>query len=353
MPFDLYAFAPNIKNYSGHPYTYHCHCQNVIEALDGRYHAYIQQESPIDPLPLRWRNHFPSPSEKHFFKKQARAFFKKKPQATFFIETFTRREFKAFALGALIYGKKEDGVWILFRDDHIWKNPKDRRTVQLLTKLLKLKYKNRLYYLTDSSSIATFLEQKLKTSFVTLPLPVTIEHPKPFSQPSTRRLLFIGEPRKEKGLKQVLRLAQQAAPSFTLTCSEAITFDHPKLSITTHPTKLDEKSYNQLLLDHDVLLLPYDRRRYQRRTSGIFVEAIWGGTIPLVTSDTWMSEELKQHDLSELIVDFTRPDFFSHVEQLLSRPKLYPKLARMQKLYQKTHTPESFQYAFSKIKRAV
>ena len=50
------------------------------------------------------------------------------------------------------------------------------------------------------------------------------------------------------------------------------------------------------------IILPYESKDYKYRSSGIFVESISLRKIVLVSVNTWMSKELKKHNLSELIV---------------------------------------------------
>jgi len=57
---------------------------------------------------------------------------------------------------------------------------------------------------------------------------------------------------------------------------------------------MDAASYAALLESVDVVLVPYWREIYWSRTSGIVLEAIASGKPIIVTSDTWMSDELQR-----------------------------------------------------------
>ncbi len=82
-----------------------------------------------------------------------------------------------------------------------------------------------------------------------------------------------------------------------------------------------------------LILLPYDPIVYQSSTSGIFVEVIIAGKLPLVKEGSWLSHELKKFNLPELIVDWQRPDFFTHAKTLLHSDEIQEKLEQMRKVY--------------------
>ena len=55
---------------------------------------------------------------------------------------------------------------------------------------------------------------------------------------------------------------------------------------------IDSKSYRELLSTTKSIVLPYDPLRYRSRSSGIFVEALTLGILPIVPSGTSMSREI-------------------------------------------------------------
>ena len=58
---------------------------------------------------------------------------------------------------------------------------------------------------------------------------------------------------------------------------------------------LDGHEYNSLLLDSDVLLLPYLRQAYFARISGVAVEAMLAGIPMIYTDDTWVADIAHQY----------------------------------------------------------
>jgi hypothetical protein len=351
MMLKIHAFAHRILDYSGHPYSYHLCCMKALEALGGQYFAYVHQDCQISPLPSNWTPWFPSTDQKSNFKKRVNNFVRQAagPHRVFFIETFFRKEFKAFCKAIFLNAKSSDKVWILFRDDHILKHRKDRLAVKMWMWVLKKRFKNSLSLFTDSELIAEYLTSALKLPFQILPIPNVDCHIQPFAPSFSNNLLFLGEPRAEKGASLIKQLACSKDPmaaSFNLTCSEALALPNGRLNIHFHDKVLSTEAYFQTLQKADIMLMPYDAHRYQRRSSGILIESIFMGKIPIVTAGSFLAYQLQKADLNELVVDFTRPDFFSHLHQLILRPELYEKLNRLQADFTKKHCQESFKEGF-------
>ncbi|HEY2810267.1 MAG TPA: hypothetical protein VGJ00_02610, partial [Rhabdochlamydiaceae bacterium] len=102
--------------------------------------------------------------------------------------------------------------------------------------------------------------------------------------------------------------------------------------------KMNRLNYEKWLNTVDIVLLPYDSAVYHSGTSGIFIEAILAGAIPVVREGTWMAYELKRYDLREFILDWEDPAL---IRRLLSSKKS-EKLERMRESYRKYHCLESF-----------
>lgn len=58
------------------------------------------------------------------------------------------------------------------------------------------------------------------------------------------------------------------------------------------PGPLDAEAYARALMATDIMLLPYDQERYRPRCSGIVLEALAAGVVPLVTGGGWMARQL-------------------------------------------------------------
>ncbi|MEM7243899.1 MAG: glycosyltransferase [Acidobacteriota bacterium] len=62
--------------------------------------------------------------------------------------------------------------------------------------------------------------------------------------------------------------------------------------------------YRDLLAASDIVVLPYDAERYRRRSSGVLVEALSAGKVPVVPAGTWLAQEAGP----EQAVSYRRPD---------------------------------------------
>lgn len=65
------------------------------------------------------------------------------------------------------------------------------------------------------------------------------------------------------------------------------------------PGPLDAAAYARALAATDIMLLPYDQERYRVRCSGIVLESLASGVVPIVTGGGWMArqfaEPLRRH----------------------------------------------------------
>jgi hypothetical protein len=58
------------------------------------------------------------------------------------------------------------------------------------------------------------------------------------------------------------------------------------------PGPLDATAYARELAAADVLLLPYDQQRYRSRCSGVVLEALAAGAVPIMTGGGWMARQI-------------------------------------------------------------
>lgn len=60
------------------------------------------------------------------------------------------------------------------------------------------------------------------------------------------------------------------------------------------PGPLDGAAYGQALAASDIMLLPYDQERYRARCSGIVLESLAIGVVPIVTGGGWMARQIAE-----------------------------------------------------------
>jgi hypothetical protein len=121
------------------------------------------------------------------------------------------------------------------------------------------------------------------------------------------------------------------------------------LRVIEVPDPLPESEYVSLMLRSMVILLPYDPAWYRESTSGIFVEAVCAGKIPLVTADTWMAYELARFRLERLVIDWSRPDLVDEICMLTEDREILSGLAQMRRQYLQYHNPRSFGVELQKV----
>lgn len=264
-----------------------------------------------------------------------------KQNSIFFIESFNSIDFCALVFASFICLKQRDQLWILFRYGLPQYNLNGKIHLFLL-KCLKLKIKKRLKTLTDSEAIAENFAPHLKMDMMPIPhIDFT-----PGSRKESKKLMcwWPGHPRVAKGLHEIQKLmeTQASVENLNVMVSEEIQqkISHPCLIYCKKA--MPREDYLKALFKSDVILLPYDPLVYRYGTSGIFVEAIIAGKIPLVKEGSWLANELKRYSLDELIVDWQNPQFFAHLRQLVNAPETLSKLTQMQKAYARFHSIDGF-----------
>ena len=104
-------------------------------------------------------------------------------------------------------------------------------------------------------------------------------------------------------------------------------------SLVVHEDRMETADYVAQMESTDVVLLPYDLVPYANVSSGIFMEAVMAGRMPLVTPSTTMASELRRYGLDRLIADWTAPGFWRNVRELLADEELHGKLVHMRADY--------------------
>jgi hypothetical protein len=151
----------------------------------------------------------------------------------------------------------------------------------------------------------------------------------------------------DKGLLFIRKLASTVQPGcrdFRLVAarSSGLRSAAACVPVEVLPDVLEQMDYLRWMATADVILLPYQPESYRERTSGIFVEAIVAGKIPLVTDGTWMSFQLRRHGLSELIFDWNGTRVFERIRQLIRNPDLPGKISKIQDLFKQYHTVPNY-----------
>jgi hypothetical protein len=152
-----------------------------------------------------------------------------------------------------------------------------------------------------------------------------------------------GMPRVAKGLEVMRRILPLADPALIeVVCARA-----SGLPARLIADVLTREEYTRWMLESDVILLPYDPTAYRSGTSGIFVEAIIAGKLPVVRDGGWPAYELKKFALEELILDWTDP--FPRILELLRCQSTREKLTNMREEYLKFHSLDTFVHKLQEL----
>jgi hypothetical protein len=182
----------------------------------------------------------------------------------------------------------------------------------------------RVYFYTDTEPLTSQYNRLSVASFRTLPIPVAADYrvgnDLVFSDDrrgpagSAERLfhvVYVGDARTEKGYHCLPHLvgdafAAQLPVRFTFQSNFNVPRGEPAPAVARAQLEAIDKQcrvdlikrplasaeYRRLVLDGDVVVVPYDRDNYYARSSGIFAEALVAGKPVLVPAGTWMAAEL-------------------------------------------------------------
>ncbi len=269
---------------------------------------------------------------------------KVKGKRVFFYESFTSGDLLSFILAAACFAKQKDRLWILFR---FVRGKKEMALQAFLIKLLRKIRPQQLVVLTDSELLISHLEKQFHTPIQLLSHYFSTITPKKTEMDSDKIVCsWLGGPRMEKGfhaIERLMALPDESSAKFKLILSEKGPSTHTNLlSIQRTKENLSWQEYETEFLKSTVILLPYDPSSYAYRTSGIFIEAVVNGKIPVVRAGTWLAYHLKQFDLDELIMDWEHPLFFTQLFELLQNKEMHQKLKTMQKTFSEFHSEPSF-----------
>lgn len=365
--FSLHAILPRLSSKLGHIFHYHEALQEGLNANQWCYTAYIPKKADIFPLPSNWNAVLANDiadSSKSFFQKLTILFanivpfwkifrsFKKDKRAVVFIEHFELQHLASFFLVLLCLRPKFQ-FWILFRYEF-----EEKKLKLFLTRLFLrfLEWKLiRIKCLTDSDLLAEVLEKELMKPIFVVPIPHTDQgHVENRKKASNRKLFWWpgGLIREDKGLSKIghlLGLLKTNDQIQILVAEKARDIFGMNPSLQYISTHLSRREYVEWIQNVDLILLPYLSSDYSRRTSGIFVEAIFLGAIPVVTKGTWMAYELNKFNLPELTFDWTETNLLERLTNITIDDKLQSKLAHMRSKYQQFHTRQGLAATFDKI----
>lgn len=184
---------------------------------------------------------------------------------------------------------------------------------------------------------------------------------------------FLGDGRYEKGLLIILKFIVNRAddsnrfiiqdifprgfPSKEVEeyklLKDKIRINFKNVSFINKP--LEENEYRKLIQKIDVILAPYHPASYDKRVSGVFIEALIHGKPVISSKGTWMEEEINRlgcgciFDYADKEVSFLQ-NFRKVIEFFNENYDTFRKNAlKTSKIYIKIHSPKNFMESLVKV----
>jgi hypothetical protein len=353
----LLAILPRLSSHLGHAYPYQLSVQRSVESLGWKYFAFFPKRADVQ-APLGWEPLLAndiSSSPKGLFSKilillqnirPFRQIFRRTcKESIVFIEHFELPHLGSIALSLLFLNARFQ-FWMLHRyetDGRLFKSYMLRAFHWFLQRKLG---KSNVKFLTDSDLLAMRLSRTLKCNFSVVPIPHT--EIREATNRETNQVLFWwpgGLIREDKGLSTIIKLTRflRECPSVRIVVSEKMKdFNIDPSQCIFVPNYMSRDDYIEWMRKAHLILLPYSAEDYSCRTSGIFVEAISLGSIPVVTEGTWMAYELKKFDLRELIVTWKESNLMDQLCLIPGNLKIGQKIEKMRRQYHEFHSEKGF-----------
>ncbi len=269
-----------------------------------------------------------------------------------FLESFTTIQFIITIIYTLLKNSNVKNLCLLFRNNNDI-NEFNIIIYKVVFRIFNSISPKKLCLYTDSDTLKIFFEEKFNLPFCVLPIPHTdnILCSEFFEKKSNSIIMWWpGAPRPEKGLQIINKISHKVnnLSNIKLYLSEktqGVIFSNQVIATSDPMSEID---YVNMLRKSDFILIPYDQKVYSLATSGIFVEAIFSGKIPLVSKDTWMASELIKNNLPELIFDWTNLNFLDNLNDILSNSYIINKLKIMNLNYRNFHNISSYSIVLNK-----
>ncbi|MDR3624327.1 MAG: hypothetical protein P4L16_04210 [Chlamydiales bacterium] len=366
----IISIIPTLNKIGGHEYWYHLALSQAATTNGWKHSALIPKQLKVQNIPTSWLSCLPSQKKsmlpkplrpiKQTFQMMCALFsaFKKTPlqeSSVIFYERFSHIDLYALLL-ALFLIRKKSSLWLFYRvlPEYFKKNKNKHLFLQKFIE--KQIGQGKIKLMTDTDLLVNALQSFFNKKTYLMPIPHTTHIP---HQHDTQDILFLWWPggmREEKGLKHIQKLAlcpsSKKHQNATLVVVEEMKqhLQRSTISIEWVKSEMPREEFDLWMQRAQVILLPYlSNIHYQASSSGLFVEAIVAGCMPLVSDLTWMSHELKKHHLEELILDWEQDDLLNTIHTLYNNPAVHGKLQHMQAEYSSFHCQEQFTKALQKM----
>jgi hypothetical protein len=376
----LVSVVPNLRSRAGHHWDYNLSVGRAAESIGLRHEAAIPSHCDWEGIPahwhrcLAWRRDTAATGWARSWDTAVQAWrllrslsgwLARRPTPAdpddeiVFVDDFLPIQLGCVALAMLVSGRGRRSAWILYRYNtawvraHVWWHRWCLGIADLATD-------GHVRLLTDSEAIAESLGSLLQRPVQVVPIPHTSLHakaPRAGSPDTAIRCWWPGPPRPPKGPQHIAALLRSTLPEaarLTVVAARssgfAATGGGPRLDLIDDALSRDD--YLAEFSRTDIVLLPYDAAMYAESTSGIFVEAVMFGAIPVVTRSTWMAGELAPFGLERLAIDWERRDLARWLADLPHDVDLRTRLAALRDHYLAYHSESGYADALRLLRAA-
>lgn len=366
----LITIQPWLKDYIGHSFTYNMAVKKACDLNNWENYSLIPKDCCLNALPSCWMkilskdemNENKSLYKKlttqwknispyyYFFKKIE----KKQKKIVVMMEQIGVAELSSFFVFLFLFRPK---IKLLLLHRYSLRDMGKKKGFYLMMHyLLKWVLKNdNLILLSDSDLVSKSLSSYFKQKIEVLPIPHTEGDSEKEEKKEKYSLWWPGgATRIDKGLKYIDKLSYLLAHDnrkYKLFVADSA---KQKINVNNNiifiKSNLSAIEYNYYMKKMGLILLPYLAEEYYSRTSGIFVEAITAGSIPIVLEGTWMANELIKNDLTELIVDFTDSNLLQIFDVIIDSKEIKEKINKMKQAYLKYHSVGTYAARLNEIR---
>lgn len=334
----------------GHCLTYHTCLQEAFRSAGISTKFIVPMDCDAPSLPDNWEKSLVFSSETNPFLD----LFDRHPsygkRRIFLLDAYDTENLLDFTNAFTEAASPHDQAWFFLRYNFECYALNGLLHSDLLRNLYKQFYP-RILFLTDTTLLQREVEKKLSAPIKLLPVPHTFT---PARAPDEERVIcwWPGKPRIEKGIDIIQQIVQLPCPEkFLLRLGYIPGIDNiaRRIPLEVLPAILSREEYCEAMAMSHILLLPYAQERYAHSSSGIFIEGVVAGKMPVVTDGTWMCHELRRFGLDDLVIDWKNQNLWQHVADLYYNPRLCSQLQLIQAEYCLFHSSANFSLAISKL----
>jgi hypothetical protein len=351
-----------IATESGHYFTYNSAVQRCIEHIGWKFQAWLRAEARLKILPDGWSYslgcRIPRTGPLRRIFKFLDLIAAQRTQILqllrsesgpiiFFAEWFDTVHLATLLVAlTMLSSRNRVTVWVHFhRQLH-----RERMLQRLLLELIEIRLgRAAVKRFCITADLVAPLSKQLRRPVHFLPHPYvddwsTNEHPRRQHREKLL-LLWPGVPNQYKGWGIVRSLAAQTSPpagEFAFAVSDVHSVpSNGVVEVVSMGASITRSDYVRWFREADGVLLPYSPAVYGQGCSGVFMEAVCAGIVPLVHADTWMARELQSAALSECIIDWNAPNVLDNIHRVVRDQVVHRKLAELTKLYRIRHSLEN------------